>query len=242
MSGICTGWVLKHGPRDPRMRLVLIAIADAANRDGEHAHPGMAAVMDAAVSSERTVQRHLAKLIDEGWLEIEEDGGGRGKHTVYRVVMERETPSKADAVWRGLNEKPRQNERETPSNGDSALLLTQRVNGLGARKRATPPTPFPVGEFRITADMREWAKKEGLDHLDLKDQTYQLRDWALGNGTKKADWVATWRNWIRRAANGFGPRPAMGYAPRDDGLNHFDTSRSAGEYLERFAREHPGEA
>lgn len=40
------------------------------------------------------------------------------------------------------------------------------------------------------------AKARGVD---LRSELSQLRDWAKANHEPKADWNATWRNWIRRA-------------------------------------------
>ena len=40
------------------------------------------------------------------------------------------------------------------------------------------------------------AKARGVD---LREQLLALRDWAKGNAERKADWDATWRNWIRKA-------------------------------------------
>lgn len=87
MSGQCTGWVLRHGPKDRTMRAVLVTIADAANRDGEHAHPGMDAMVEGSLYSRATVFRTIKRLQDEGWIEVEQEGGGRGRATVFRVPM-----------------------------------------------------------------------------------------------------------------------------------------------------------
>lgn len=110
MSGQCTGWVLRHGPhpddidrtgrrygaRARALRAVLVAIADAANRDGEHAHPGTAGICDGSLYSRRQVQKLIGELVAEGWLVIEEQGGGRGLATVYAVPMD----TAARETWR----------------------------------------------------------------------------------------------------------------------------------------------
>lgn len=46
--------------------------------------------------------------------------------------------------------------------------------------------------------MKEWAKKEA-PNVDLILQTKQFADHWRGKGEKRADWVATWRTWIRNA-------------------------------------------
>lgn len=85
MSGQSTGWVLRNGPRDRAMRAVLVTIADAANRDGEHAHPGMEAMVEGSLYSEGHVRRTIARLIEEGWIE-QTEAPGPGKAAEYRLL------------------------------------------------------------------------------------------------------------------------------------------------------------
>lgn len=80
--------------------------------------------------------------------------------------------------------------------------------GGGARSRATRiPDPF-----HVTSAMREWAAAEvpGVD-VDRSTRTF-VDYWRGESGSKaaKRDWVATWRNWLRRDAE----RTASGARPR----------------------------
>lgn len=79
------------------MRAVLIPIADAANRDGDHAHPGKEAIMDGSLYGRSAVTKAIQRLIVERWIEVEEWGQGRGQATVYRVLMDR-PPSTPEPV------------------------------------------------------------------------------------------------------------------------------------------------
>lgn len=163
MSGQCTGWVLRHGPSpnhldrkgDPyglakarAMRAVLMPIADAANRDGEHSHPGQAAIIEASLYGKSQVSRVLTDLVAEGWLAVEHAGGGRGVATVYRVVMKpHREPHYSDATTPpgGGNgegnhpigaDKPPHGPRETTPSGQAALLsATDLPNGNPQRSR-----------------------------------------------------------------------------------------------------------
>lgn len=94
-----------------------------------------------------------------------------------------------------------------------------RVNpGVGANPSANPsptPTPSPTpspkeaprkrgtrlpDDFAITDDMRSWAAKNAGD-VDLDAATEEFADyWRAVAGPKgvKLDWVATWRNDMRR--------------------------------------------
>ena len=103
MSGIATGWVGQNGPRPDDIdrhgveyggrargwRMVLLGIADAANTKGEHAHPGVDGLASFALYSPGQVRRICSELAEEGWVEVVEQGGGRGRATVFNVLMDR---------------------------------------------------------------------------------------------------------------------------------------------------------
>lgn len=120
MSGNVVGWVYEHFPvrdaKDRTRKIVLSEVAEAANRDFEHAHPGVAKLCAHWHFSRSTVNSALAFLVADGWLEVEEQGGGRGHATVYRVRQERVRES------RGSEEKPRDSERETARFCDSSHI------------------------------------------------------------------------------------------------------------------------
>ena len=71
------------------------------------------------------------------------------------------------------------------------------TEGTTARKRATR---IPDG-FAVTDPMRQWAAANGAAQLDLEAITDEFVDYwrgVVGAKGVKADWMATWRNWIRR--------------------------------------------
>lgn len=90
MSINCTSWVWKYGPKVRAQRYVLLAIADAANKDGEHSHPGIDTIVEYSLYSRAQVTRIIDTLISEGWLEVQEKRSP-GKATTYRVVMDGES-------------------------------------------------------------------------------------------------------------------------------------------------------
>lgn len=53
-------------------------------------------------------------------------------------------------------------------------------------------------EFIVTGDMRKWAA-ESAPLVNLRLETESFCDYWRGKGETKADWVATWRNWMRKA-------------------------------------------
>lgn len=104
MSHQAYSWVLAEGPRlttvdrsgrpygtrARAMRAVLASIANAANAAGENSHPGLPALVAESLYGKSHVLRIVTELVAEGWLEITEEGRGRGHATVYRIRLERQ--------------------------------------------------------------------------------------------------------------------------------------------------------
>lgn len=159
MSGQVTGWVLRHGPKDRAMRAVLITIADAANRDGENAHPGLNAMIEGSGYSRSTVLAAVARLERDGWIETTDRGGGRGQATVYKVITditkivqrldpfgtERVQPLDPFASGNGPihSEKGSDPAPETVRSGDSTPL-TATVSNNGTTNGPSPSAPATV--------------------------------------------------------------------------------------------------
>jgi hypothetical protein len=53
-------------------------------------------------------------------------------------------------------------------------------------------------DFSITQEMRDWAKIK-VPKVDIESQTEEFVDYWRAHGKKMADWLATWRNWMRRS-------------------------------------------
>lgn len=193
MSGRATGWVLRHGPtpadvdrqgrpyggRARGLRSVLVAVADAANPDGEHAHPGIDNVASAALYGRRQTVNLLAELVAEGWLQIEEVGGGRGMATVYclpRMILgNRATPAPTEPPERvqplpekGCNDGP---ERVQPgaetmhSRVHPNDLSTEQTNGTDQRTPAAGALPLPLSSSEEKGRDRARVIRESAGRL-----------------------------------------------------------------------------
>ncbi len=85
MSGKATGWVLRNGPAGKGHRAILVAIADEADIYGENARIGWRTIAERTAHSRSRTAEVLRDLINDGWIEIVEPGGGRGNVAVYRL-------------------------------------------------------------------------------------------------------------------------------------------------------------
>lgn len=78
-----------------------------------------------------------------------------------------------------------------PTRPDPTRPITPPKGGVGTR------IPEP---FLVTSEMRSWAKEE-VPAVDVDKATRTFVDYWRGKSGKdatKRDWVATWRNWMRR--------------------------------------------
>jgi DNA-binding transcriptional ArsR family regulator len=89
MSGLVTGAVLDRYPYGGGERLVAVALADNAHRDGTHIFPSVAEVADRTKLSRRSVQNHIAKMVAAGFLILtRKSTGRRGDTNEYRISAE----------------------------------------------------------------------------------------------------------------------------------------------------------
>lgn len=109
--------------------------------------------------------------------------------------------------------------------------LTPSLRSGEPRKRATPPkkaTRIP-DDFTVTPEMVAWAR-EHTPHVDGRHETAKFIDYwrSKSRDATKTDWVATWRNWMRRALEQHGgTRPAAAGAQPTSGSKRMDKALSA---------------
>ena len=92
---------------------------------------------------------------------------------------------------------------ESPSVDSHLGLVQQRAEARPTTDDAKPKrrgTRIP-SDFAVTAEMTAWAA-QNVPLVDVVAETDRFRDyWTAVSGQRgtKLDWVATWRNWMRRA-------------------------------------------
>src|SRR5690606_30348210 len=100
------------------------------------------------------------------------------------------------------------------------------------RSAAAPPEGRPRSikrllpdDFGPTAEHATIARESGVD---LIEEFAKMRDWANSNAERKADWNATFRNWLRRATPKSSPR-ARQSSERQDAMRWLLEQARAGE-------------
>lgn len=159
----------------------------------------------------RSVPHLVTELTDAGLISAQ-DGGyvARSWHKWNRSVEEvgrllardRERKALDSAVIvpnSARNPDGIQQDSAVQSSTEQSSTEQTPPKGGGARLRATRiPEPFLV-----TQGMREWAATE-TPTVDVDRSTRTFVDyWRAESGAKatKRDWIATWRNWLRRDAD-----------------------------------------
>jgi uncharacterized protein YdaU (DUF1376 family) len=163
-----------------------------------------------------SVRDTLADFFDEGWRHkrIEEEIANTAETIDKRSTAGR-TAGLASAAARRRNAERALNDRSN----DGATIVE--------RPSTPPPTPTPeettslrsvakkatrlAADWRPTPEERAFARSQGLSDPDIDREADRFRDFWLGKPGKdgtKADWPATWRNWIRRACEMRGISPA----------------------------------
>lgn len=136
-------WVWRNGPKDPTARLVLLAIADHANDDGD-CYPSMAGIAEKACVTERGARGIVRRLEADGWLSTKV-GGGRGGKSQYRVLMGRNTEAHSQNGIPGIANSEQETRKLTtrnPERGDTKPGTSVPPNRHRTiREPNTPYTP-----------------------------------------------------------------------------------------------------
>jgi hypothetical protein len=133
----------------------------------------------------------------------------------------------------------RERQRNARRNGDETLHETPPEQNRTEQREETPSLRSGAKKAtRLAADWqpsdadRDFARREGLSDAEIDREAAKYRDFWLakpGKDGAKADWPATWRNWIRRACE------SRGIAPASNGA---DATTDDWERRLRYAREH----
>ena len=103
-------------------------------------------------------------------------------------------------------------------------------------ERAKPKRALPL-PFLMSAEMLAWAA-DSVPGVNLDRETERFIDYWTAEGKSKADWDATWRNWMRRAQDNVergGPRPPGGIFNRQQQIE--DANNAVVREIERQERD-----
>jgi DNA-binding PadR family transcriptional regulator len=225
-------WVRTQKTGSPISRAVLRVLADHAGQD--HSCYLRTKLITAETElSESSVRKALVRLVESGFVRVYEryDRTGKRVSNRYQLLPEgRDTPPPDAEDWADVRQ---QKEGDTPSHTEGPLSTTEvqtlsTTEGIpyseASSSEATPvkgaaaqrATRIP-DNYQPTEEMRAWFVAEQLGAvIDGRIEHDKFVDYWLGcPGVKgrKVDWPATWRNWMRTAAERAPRRPGNGLVP-----------------------------
>lgn len=106
------------------------------------------------------------------------------------------------------NQEPRTTNQE-PETSNQLVIAAQGCTAVAiapATKSKTTGSRLDTN-WQLPRQLGEWALGEGLTEQQIRLEADKFRDhWIAQAGAKgrKADWPATWRNWIRNSKSGSG--------------------------------------
>ncbi|MPY99978.1 MAG: hypothetical protein GEU97_18710 [Actinophytocola sp.] len=187
-------WVWDHSPAVGTELLMLLAIADHASDNGRDAWPSIKTLARRTRLGERTVQRVLKRLADEGHLVIHVGGGRRSNH--YEIPM---TSDNSELSTPTSNRRPRQDDTPATSPGhprcddvapptqlrrgtpDTAMTPEPSSNG----PRTLHPAPDATVEPRSPAGSDTDGGGGGFDTAAMEVLAGLGPDWPLTHGQRR---------------------------------------------------------
>lgn len=227
MSHDATAWAKAQKTGSSSAKFILMTLADFAGTDYS-CYPSVKKLADITELGESTVRQATKLLAELGLIRVfyrHRDNRTR-RSSRYQLLVDGAETEKPDAEdWASHRQVPADGQRQdlagTPQDladgqrQDLALiphkdpsLRDPSVVTPGAARTAKA-TRIPDG-FMPTEEMRRWFADEQLAAvIDGKAEHAKFVDYWLGApGVKgrKVDWAATWRNWMRSAAERQTPR------------------------------------
>ena len=202
MSVRVSTWVWHETTAKGSDLLVLLALADSANDDGE-CWPGVDTIGSKTRMSRATVFRRLDAL-EEGGL-IERLRRGKRQTNVYRVCVpwvrsQNETPVRSQNETGEVSpmRRVKSHGRDLETSVETSVETTTRESS----NRRKPEVALPA-DWRPN---REHALLAAERSLDLSSEAFRFRAHADANDRRLRDWNAGFRMWLSKAT----PDPQQG--------------------------------
>lgn len=203
MSHQATYWAMQVEAPTPAAKLVLILLADAHNGHTGDCFPSIARIVKASGYSESSVKYAIRDLEQAGLLSRASvtDESGRTKGVKYSLNLpegrgQNVTPGGQKTEGEGSECDPTRGQNVTPHKDNRENKPGNSEPGKTARATRLPP------DWSAPSEYIDFALNEGFSHDDITRRIEPtFRDhWLAASGptSRKADWLATWRNWIRR--------------------------------------------
>lgn len=190
--------VLHHSKARGAAKLVLLGIANHISPDNDGAWPSQATLGKYANVSERAVRAATESLVALGELRVEVAGGySQTQYKTNRYWLTLRCPDNCDGtIAHRVREEVSDIREEVFDNQGGSQLPANRNRTISIKENKKPsrldPSKLPREE------LLKWAG-ENFPNVNATLELDCFIDYWIGRGAggAKADWVATWRNWVR---------------------------------------------
>lgn len=119
-----------------------------------------------------------------------------------------------------------------------AISQKEETTSLRSVEKKSRGTRLPA-DWTLPDEWHDYAVKQGLPITEIAREAERFRDWwlsAAGAKGVKADWFATWRNWVRSACERRGVSPPAGpiTASSPDWLSRLRFVEQSGRWLDDY--------
>lgn len=221
MSIEALSWAFNLDLPSSGAKLTLLALANYASESGE-AFPSQKAMAQKTCLCERAIRTHLVTLEDIGIITRVSRTRANGSFTTDLFKLNVGAKPSGKICQRQIlptaeNDKTQRQILPNPA-AESARpesSLTTTITKSNQISKAAPATRLPTDWMPSDSDI-QFCKATRPD-LNVYEVADSFRDhWLAAAGAKgrKADWPATWRNWIRSPYQK--PPPTRGYESEKD--------------------------
>lgn len=219
--------VWENGPDDKAELVVLLALADFANDDGE-CWPAMDTIGQKARMSERNARRVLRKLEADGYVETVE-GRGRNRGNKYVIKSDKMSADKPDNMS-DIDAKTGQNEHEnrTKRVGKPDIAVSAEPSLTIIEPREEPPCipqaaktaeDKPEPKARLPANWAlsdegwAYARSKQIPDEDIRDEATGFHAYWTDRGEKKSQrgWEQCWQTRVRTIAGRYAARRSVAF-------------------------------
>lgn len=199
--------------------LLVLARLDSYWRNKHTAYPSDDFLAQQTGRTVRTVQRAVAHLEELGWVSREtetnyQSRGGKRRQIFRGEKLRKLEVDDADDVY--LNAT---GGGKVPATGGGGELKRESKSGRGGSRSRAPTQGTRIPEdFSLTDERLYCAISKGLSRSEAEEELEKFLDyWRAVPGQKgrKADWDATWRNWVRNAVKFRQPPKHNGHQAED---------------------------
>jgi len=184
---------------------VLVAILDRMD-DCFEAFPGYGTIAKDVDIDRRTATRSVTRLVERGY--IKKSRSDLRNSNTYRLIGPEVNPPIGESGDPSRVDPPRAVSVDSPpESGNLKPNHGMPGNKSGVARKTARQQPTYSNGCRIPADFPNddallWST-HAFPSVNQSEEAAKFRDHWLakaGKDARKADWMATWRNWIRRTA------------------------------------------